>query len=127
MNIEKGSYLVLVKELVKTNNKTCKSCGNKSTGLAKKCDNDTGKKRCNGEWDVEVTYKTETRLVVEKISEETERLAMEKVDETIANIKAGNFSPNWDACSFQFGHPCPFQRYCQDGDMTGLIKVEKKK
>lgn len=126
MNISKGAYLVLVKELLQTKNKTCKSCGFESVGLAKTCDNKIGKKRCGGEWAVEISYETQTRLVVEEISEETERLSMEKVDETIQAIKEERFDHNWDACSFQFGHPCPFQRYCQDGDMTGLIKVEKK-
>lgn len=126
MGIKRGAYFVLVKELLQTKNKTCKSCGWTSTGQAKTCDNKLGKKRCGGEWDVEISYRCETRLVVEEISAETERVSMEKVDETIQAIKAEEFEPNWEACSFQYGHPCPFQRYCEDGDMTGLIKAEKK-
>lgn len=127
MNIKRGAYLVLVKELNKINNKTCKSCGNTSTRQAKKCDNVINKKRCNGEWGVDVTYSIQTRLVTDFISDDTERLAMEKVDETIQAIKDEKFENNWDACSFQYGHPCPFQRYCETGCEDGLIRIEKKK
>lgn len=127
MNISKGAYLVLVKELLQTKNKTCKSCGFESTGMAKTCDNKIGKKRCGGEWAVEISYETQTRLVVEEISEETERLAMEKVDETIQAIKEERFDPNPEACDFQFGHRCPYYLYCHEDRMDGLLKAEKKK
>lgn len=127
-NITKGAYFVFVKDLKETKNKTCKSCGHSNTGGQNKtCDARVGKKRCGGEWDISVTYSVETRLVVETISEAAGQAAMEKIDETIQNIKAEKFEPNWDSCAFQFGHPCPYQKYCQTGCEDGLLRVEKKK
>ena len=128
MNIDKGAYFVFVKELLQTKNKTCKSCGNKSTGLAKTCDaKPDGKKRCGGEWSIEISYDVETRIVVDHIPDETIQAALNKVDETIDNIRAERFDPNYDSCNFQFGNRCPYFDYCESGCMDGLIKVEKKK
>lgn len=127
-NITKGAYFVFVKDLKETKNKTCKSCGHTNTGGQNKtCDAKVGKKRCGGEWDISVTYSVDTRLVVETISEAAGQAAMEKIDETIQDIKAEKFEPNWDSCAFQFGHPCPYQKYCQTGCEDGLIRIEKKK
>lgn len=127
MNITKGAYFVVVKELKQIKNKTCKSCGHKSTGLAKLCDNKIGKKRCNGEWSTEITYEAQTQIVVDTISEETAEKAMIQVGDTILKIKNEEFEPNLSACDFQFGQPCAYRAYCHGGDMTGLVKVEKKK
>lgn len=128
MGITKGAYLVLVKELVQTKNKTCKVCGHKETGgLSQSCTKkEEKKKRCGGEWEIDITFSVETRIVVGDIPEDTEQAAMELVDETIQNINNENFEPNLLACDFQYGSPCAFRDYCHKGSMEGLVKREKK-
>lgn len=127
MNIDKGAYFVFVKELLQTKNKTCKSCGNFSQGLAKTCDaKPDGKKRCGGEWSIEISYDVETRIVVDHIPDETIQAALNKVDETINSIREEKFDPNYDSCNFQFGNRCPYFDYCESGCEDGLIRVEKK-
>lgn len=126
MNIDKGAYFVFVKELQRIQNKTCKSCGHKVTGgLLKTCDNKINKKRCGGEWQIDITFDVETRLVVDHIPDETIQKALDKVDETINNIREEKFDPNYESCNWQFGNRCPFFEYCESGSMEGLIKGKK--
>lgn len=128
LKIDKGAYFVIVKELKQISNKTCTVCGHKTTGLSKSCDNkQKGKKRCGGEYTVEISYKAQTQLVVDSIPDSTIQQAMESVGSTIQAIKEEKFDPDWSKCDYQYGSPCSYKRYCSEGCMTGLMKAEKKK
>jgi len=128
MNITKGAYFVIVKELKQIKNKTCKSCGYQTISTAKTCDQKVNKKRCGGEWSTEISFEAQTQIVVDEISLETEIKAMEQVDFVVEQIKAENFEPDITKCDWQFGSPCSYRSFCHNGgDMTGLLKVEKKK
>jgi PD-(D/E)XK nuclease superfamily len=124
--VKKGAYFVILKDLKKVQNKTCKSCGHKTTTSHKNCNAEIKGKRCGGEWSVELSISAQTQLVVDTISEEMQISAMNDFDDVVEYIKEEKFEENTDACFYQFGKPCPFLKLCKEGSMHGLVKQEKK-
>lgn len=124
--ITKGAYFVVLKDLKKTKNKECKSCGHKSTGSHKTCDNTIEGKRCNGEWTTTVSFSAVTQIVVDEIPQEFAQVVMENVEEVVNAIEAKVFPKNLSACNNQFGRKCEFIDYCFKKCTKKLIKAEKK-
>ena len=125
--VKKGAYFVILKELKKTKNKTCKSCGHKTTGAVKTCDNKIDKKRCGGDFEIEVSISATTQLVVQDIPDSFAEVAMEEVDSIVGAILERAFAENLDSCFMQFGRPCPYLGLCKNGSMHGLVKSGEKK
>lgn len=134
--ISKGAFFVVVKDLKKTKNKECQSCGHKSTGSHKTCDNTvetpmtgpgTGKPvRCGGDWTTTVSFAAVTQIVVDEIPQEFAQVVMENVEEVVNAIEAKVFPKNLSACNNQYGRKCEFIDYCFKKCSKKLIKAEKK-
>lgn len=136
--IDYAAFAVMIKKLDKNITKTCKECGHVSNSSHKTCDNIVKKEvtsrgkasvkevRCNGAWDVEKEFFAKTQFIIDKISEEKETEVLENSSTVKTCIEMGLFPKNYSMCKNVFGRPCSYISLCHKGDMTGLIKVEKK-
>lgn len=136
--IDYAAFAVMIKKLDKNITKTCKDCGHVSNGSHKTCDNEVSKEvtsrgktsvktvRCNGAWDVEKEFFAKTQFIIDKISEEKEAEVLENSTTVKTCIEMGLFPKNYSMCKNVFGRPCQYLALCHRGDMTGLVKVEKK-
>jgi len=122
--MERAAFLVLNKTIKKNRTKTCRKCGNVTTGREKTCAVGTGKNRCHGEFDEVINPEVNLQYIHDEIPQDFIDATVEKFNITLAGIKAKNFEPCWEACDNYYGRRCPYYEYCRSGDMTGLIKKE---
>lgn len=119
-------YAVLSKKLINNTTKICKKCGNIATGKHKTCDAHVDGKRCNGDWDKQVSFEVKTQFIVGEISDEYAESVLENASTVKSCIEQGLFPKNYSACDNMFGRKCVFFSKCHGNKMDGLVKLEKK-
>lgn len=126
--MKRAAYLVLSKQIKKNRVKTCLKCGHVTEGREKLCAaGGKGKKRCNGEFSVQITPEASIQFIHDEIPQQMIDDTIEKFGVSISRIKSGDMEKNLDGCDKYFGRRCPYYDYCHnDRDMTGLIKKEEK-
>jgi hypothetical protein len=139
--MKRAAYLVLQKQIKKNREKTCRKCGNVTTGKEQSCSVETesttlitkGKNkgkpkmdRCSGEFDEQIFPEATIQFIHDEIPEHFIQETVEDFGVVIANIKAEKFEKNLDGCDSYYGRTCPYKKYCFGGCMDGLIKKEEK-
>lgn len=66
------------------------------------------------------------QFMVDEIPEETKAASFKLLEETLLNIKQGNFSCNFKGC-MAFGKPCEYEKACTYKDYTGLVPTYPEK
>lgn len=125
-DMERAAFLVLNKTIKKNRTKTCRKCGNVTTGREKTCAIGTGKARCHGEFDEVITPEVNLQYIHDEISQEFIDATVEKYNIVKDAIIAKKFEMNLNGCANYYGRPCPYAKFCENGCMDGLIKKEQK-
>lgn len=122
-----AGYVVFNKRINKVKHQTCKSCGWFEIGSkARSCTVVTSsKKRCNGEWSIQLELKCNTQIIIDEIPVGTEDIVLQDYDTVNEQIKNEEFDCNTDSCHGIYGK-CGFFDLCHGNSMVGLIKLEKK-
>jgi len=123
-DMERAAFLVLNKMIKKNRTKTCKKCGNVTTGREKTCAVGTGKNRCHGEFDEVIDPEVNLQYIHDEIPQDFIDATIEKFNTTLGSIKTGEFHKNEAGCDRYYGRACPYKKYCESGCMTGLYKKE---
>jgi len=124
--LENAAYFIMLKKPKFIRHKTCQICGVTTTGAARKCDQGgTGKKRCNGDFDVLVTCEFNTQKVLGEITEEQKDLTFNEIADIMDKIKAGEFPKIDRKGCFHFGKKCIGYKRCWEDpeNMLGLVKL----
>jgi hypothetical protein len=125
--MKRCAYLVLSKQIKKNRIKTCQKCGTITTGKERLCAaGGKGKKRCNGEFDVQITPEASIQFIHDEIPMAFVEQTIERFGIAINQIQAGEFDKNLAGCDSYYGKPCPYREYCKTGCMDGLFKKEEK-
>jgi hypothetical protein len=140
--MERAAFLVLNKQIKKNRVKTCKKCGNVTTGREATCANEvdggevksykrksggvleTKLIRCRGEFDVDITPEVVLQYIHDEIPQEFIDATVERFNLCLASIQTGEFEKNLDGCARYYGRECPYAKYCESGCMDGLYKKE---
>lgn len=126
-NTRFAGYIVLHKKIAKNKTKICSKCGNDGTGKTHKtCDAEHSGVRCKGDWNVTVSPKARTQVLIDEIPVQTEDIVLDNMDYINQAIKNGVFHRNFNACIKAWGK-CPFYNKCYKGSDEGLIQAESKR
>lgn len=122
-NTDYVGYVVLNKNIPKTEISNCISCNHLKTGRHKTCDNLVNGVRCNGVWkDVKVPDPQVQVMVAQKTQDQVLDILNDYVN-IITAMKNQIIWKNTDRCDNHFGAVCPYYNYCHNNkDMTGLKK-----
>lgn len=124
-----AGFVVMYKAIQKNKKKTCIVCSTKAPkgSRLKKCDVKVNKKRCNGEFDVEMSPKARIEYIISDIPETSSNIVLENFDAINRQIKDGHFTKNFNACRNWFGGDCPYLKACWSNDFSDLEDVSRKK
>jgi hypothetical protein len=123
--IRHAAYFVMGKKLKKDITKVCKLCGHIGEGSHKTCDNVINEVRCNGTWEKDKKFSTETQLIVDKVDEIVQDMILHNATDVQAMIQNKVFLKNFNACNGKFGR-CEFWEKCYSNSDKHL-KVGVKK
>ena len=126
--LENAAYFIMLKKPKETHHKTCKKCGVTTSRTVKTCsEGGTGKKRCNGDFDVLTTYELLTQVVLDEITDEQKDLTFEEIACIMDRIKAEEFPRIERKECFHFGKKCAYNEICwgDPENLTGLVKLEE--
>jgi hypothetical protein len=116
-------YVVLPKQMSKVDVSTCKSCGNVKTGRHKTCDAiQSDGKRCEGEWDVNVTCTADVQVMVANKTQKQMDMLLSDMGNIVLAMKNGVVYKNTSKCTNWYGGICPFFNACHKNDYSDLIK-----
>lgn len=104
-------YLAVSKQVSKDEKSFCKSCGNEKNSSHKTCNAEIDSKRCGGEWNEQVTYFCESKIVIAERNMQEAAKVYEDFDMTVRGIQAGVFIRNRDSCN-AFGGICEYYNIC---------------
>lgn len=104
-------YLAVSKQVSKDEKSFCKSCGNEKNSSHKTCNAEIDSKRCGGEWNEQVTYFCESKIVIGERNMQEAAKVFEDFDMTVRGIQAGVFVRNRDSCH-AFGGVCEYYNIC---------------
>lgn len=126
-NTDLVGYVVLCKNIPKTNMSTCKSCGHLKTGRHKTCDAivSLSGKRCDGEWDEKMIPAPVVQVLVEKKDSAQINDLLGDISNIVLAMKNGVVYKNVSKCNNWYGGQCPFYKACHKNDFTGLVKKTK--
>jgi hypothetical protein len=129
LNINKGAYFVLNKKVRKTAIKTCQICGVITNGREKTCkEGGSGKKRCNGDFDIIYKLSIDTQLIKDEISEKFKDVTFDKIDNVLEGINNNKFEKTGvlKKCFF-YGNKCPYYTRCFNNkdSLKGLVDLNK--
>lgn len=123
-NTDLVGYVVLNKNIPKTEVSTCTVCNHTKNGRHKSCDAlKSDGTRCGGAWlDTKVPDPQVQVMVAQKTPDQVNDV-LGDYSNIITAMKNQIIWKNTDRCDNHFGAPCPFYNYChKNGDMTGLKK-----
>lgn len=123
-NTDLVGYVVLNKNIQKTEISTCTTCSHLKTGRHKSCDAlKADGSRCGGTWlDTKVPDPQVQVMVAQKTQDQINDV-LGDYSNIIVAMKNGIVWKNTDRCDNHFGSQCAFYNYChKGGDMTGLKK-----
>lgn len=119
---EKGAFIVLRKNPLKTRVKICSLCGNDGSGARHKtCAAEVEGKRCNGAWTETLSMSIAIQVIIDKVPERMRDNVMDTFDQINKAIKAQIFPRNFNSCEKPWGR-CPYFNLCHSGDDSGLDK-----
>ncbi len=130
-----AGYAVFLKNINKNRTKICKTCGYDGSGRKfKTCDNikqiDIGtgyvEVRCHGEWGETIYPECTMQLIISEIPGEFVLSVVDEIGYINDAINENHVEKNLDVCHNNYGRFCEFINLCHNGDMHGLIKMEKK-
>lgn len=122
----KAGFFVIRKKILKTKHKICKSCKYDGTGKRhEKCNNTVDKKRCNGDWDINLTFKALIQTYVDDIPEETLQIVLDNIDYVNQCVSNDAFPQNFDACIQPWGK-CPYYDLCHNNNSEDLVKLDER-
>jgi hypothetical protein len=104
-------YMAVSKQVSKDEKSFCKSCGNEKRSAHKTCNAESEGKRCNGEWNEQVTYFCESKIVIGERDIQEASMMYEDYNMTVLGIKAGIFARNRDSCE-AYGTTCEYKKIC---------------
>jgi len=105
------AYFAVAKQISKDEKSFCKSCGNEKKSSHKTCNAEIADKRCGGEWDEQVTYFSESKIVIAERDLLEASKVYEDYDHLVRGIKAEVFPRNPDSC-MMYGSPCEYKSIC---------------
>lgn len=123
-NTKNAGYIVLHKRIIKNKIKVCSKCGHNGTGQRHKtCDQVVNKSRCDGAWTETLSPEVRIQVLTAEISDYTQNMIVENIDDINKSIKSGNFIRNLGSCVKPWGK-CEFYSKCYQGKDEGLVKKE---
>lgn len=105
------SYMAVSKQVSKDEKSFCKSCGNEKNSSHKTCNAEIEGKRCNGEWNEQVTYFCESKIVIGERNMQEAAKVFEDFDHVVRGINSEVFPRCRDACD-AYGQICEFKSIC---------------
>ena len=105
------SYMAVSKQVSKNEKSFCKSCGNEKNSSHKTCNAEIEGKRCNGEWNEQVTYFCESKIVIGERNMQEAAKVFEDFDHVVRGINSEVFPRCRDACD-AYGQICEFKSIC---------------
>lgn len=117
----KAGYIVIDKIIAKDKEKTCKKCGNVSSSSHRTCNKEIEDKRCNGEWNIKITPRATTSVIIQEVPLKMDEKVVKDFDMVNDGIKMGNFAPNFSSCTKVYGK-CEFFNLCHNNSDEDLIK-----
>lgn len=126
VKLDGAGFIVINKNVNKNKVKTCVSCGHVSNGMHKTCNNLVNNNRCCGTWHTTIKPSIDIDFIFDDIREEDELRVIDSFDKVNNEIERGEFRCGANGCYSKFG-PCVYKKYCETGDMEGLIDLKDKK
>jgi PD-(D/E)XK nuclease superfamily len=124
IRLDGAGFIVLDKNINKNKMKTCIKCGNRSQTQHKTCNAVVNGNRCCGGWSISIDPSVNVDFIFSEIPEESEDRVIECFDKVNNEIATGEFKCT--GCYSKFG-PCVYKKYCETGDMEGLVDLGKTK
>lgn len=119
-------FIVVDKNINKNRVKTCVTCGHVSNGMHKTCNNLVNNNRCCGTWNITIQPSINIDMIFSDIKEEDEMRVIDCFDSVNNEIERGEFRCGSGGCYSKFG-PCVYKKFCENGDMEGLLDLKDKK
>lgn len=121
--IDKAGFVVLLKSIPKV--KSCLMCGADGTGSRHKtCSAERKGKRCGGQWDYGVDKKKAIQVIIGPVPDNNAALFEESVSQVEKAIDNKIFPANLTQCDWVYGSPCPYVKFCWQGNKQGLETKE---
>lgn len=119
--IDGVGYFVVSKNINKNKKKTCKTCSFDGSGTNHKtCNNLVNKKRCNGEWTIEIFPTADAYYVLGNVSDGLINETFDKYDAANVGIAEKKFDKNYDSCIGKFGR-CEYFELCHMNLRDGYV------
>jgi hypothetical protein len=125
IRLDGAGFIVINKNVNKNKVKTCVTCGHVSNGMHKTCNNLVNNNRCCGTWHTTIKPSIDIDFIFDEIKEEYEMRVIDSFDRVNNEIERGEFRCGANGCYSKFG-PCPYKKYCETGDMDGLVDLKDK-
>ena len=125
-------YMAVSKQVSKHEKSFCKSCGNEKKTRHSTCNAEINGSRCGGEWKEDITYYSETKIVIGERDLDQAYQVFQDYDDIVQGIKAQVFPRNRDSCN-AYGAVCEYIDICgkcfksPDEEAQALEKWKKDK
>lgn len=104
-------YMAISKQVSKDEKSFCKSCGNEKKSSHKTCNAEIDSKRCGGEWNEQVTYFCQHKIVIGERNLNEAIRVYEDYDYTVKAIQAEIWIRNRESCN-AYGAICEYSSIC---------------
>lgn len=105
-------YMAAAKTISKNERSFCKSCGFEKSSRHTTCNNENSEgQRCGGEWDEQVEYYSDSKIVIGERDLGEASKVYEDYDGVVRAIKNDIFYRNRESCN-AYGQVCPYYSIC---------------
>lgn len=120
-HIDHCGYFVIMKKLDKIIVKKCLKCGSINDSTHKTCNQIENQKRCNGEFQRNLTFKAPFQILIDKIDSHVQAMVMDNAILIKNAIKNNYFPRNFTACTNKYGLRCDYYYLCWSKNSNNLI------
>lgn len=119
--IENAGFIVYLKAISKNKTKICSICEHDGSGSRHKtCNDESGGKRCGGEWVEKINPEAKIQILTGKLNHNLEDMVLENVNQINTMIKNEIYFKNLDSCNDWYGGKCPYYSHCHNKDDSEL-------
>lgn len=105
------AYMAVSKIVSKDETMSCKSCSHVKESSHKTCNNTVEGKRCGGDWEGEVRYYCDSKIVISERNVEEANQILNDYDDVLHGIKQQVFPRNREHCN-AYGGICEYADIC---------------
>lgn len=104
-------YMAAAKTISKNEKSFCKTCSYEKSSRHTTCNAEVNGDRCGGEWDEQVEYYSDSKIVIGERNLDDAAKVYEDYDSIVKGIKYKIFPRNREACN-AYGQVCPYYNIC---------------